>query len=313
MNLASIRLFLHAMQRGSLAAAAKQLNMSPSAASRQLSRLERSIGLKLFSRDRQRLVPTDQADHFYNECYRVLAAVDELPQVARRLKKGAQSHLRLVAMPRIASCLVLPAISRFTRENPAVEISLEVMARREMQRALASYHFDLGVAVLPLQQVAVKVEPLLDVPLVAVLKPGHRLAGRAFVRAGDLAAEGLVALSPGSRIRMDAEEAFATEGIEFRPQVTVSTLELAWSLVKTADLVTISDPLLALGAPRNSFSLVPLRPARSHRVGLLSSSLASESETAGRFRTFLIEQAAQARGQVGELMRRRPKTTSNSK
>lgn len=305
MNLASIRLFLHAMQRGSLAAAAKQLNMSPSAASRQLSRLERTIGLKLFRRDRQRLVPTDQADQFYNECYRVLAAVDELPQLARRLSKGAQSRLRLVAMPRIASCLVLPAVSRFTRENPSVEISLEIMARREMERALASYDFDLGVAVLPLQHVAVKVEPLLDVPLVAVLKPGHRLAGRGFLRATDLAEERVVALAPGTRIRMDTEEAFATEGLEFRPQVTVSTLELAWSLVKTADLVTVSDPLLALAAPRNSFSLVPVRPARSHRVGLLSSSLASESETAAKFRGVLLEQASQAQAQIAALARRR--------
>lgn len=261
--------------------------------------------MKLFHRDRQRLVPTDQANHFYNECYRVLAAVDELPQVARRLTKGAQSRLHLVAMPRIASCLVLPAVSSFTRSNPAVEITLEVMARREMERALASHAFDLGVAVLPLQQVAVKVEPLLDVPLVAVLKRGHRLAERAFLRSTDLSAEGLVALAPGSRIRMDAEEAFATEGLEFRPQVTVSTLELAWRLVETADLVTISDPLLALGTHKSAFSLVPLRPARSHRVGLLSSSLASESETAGKFRKVLIEQAAHAQEQVVELLRGR--------
>lgn len=304
MNLASMRLFLHAMQRGSLAAAAKRLNMSPSAASRQLSGLERSIGMKLFRRDRQRLVPTDQADHFYTECYRVLAAVDELPQVARRLASSAQSRLRLVAMPRIASCLVLPAVSRFTRENPNVEISLEVMARREMERALASYAFDLGVAVLPLQQVAVRVEPLLDVPLVAVVKREHRLAQRAFVRSTDLSGERLVSLPPGTRIRMDSDEAFATEGLVFRPQVTVSTLELAWRLVETADLVTISDPLLALGTQKRAFRLVPLRPARSHRVGLLSSSLASESETVGRFRKVLLEQAAQSREQVAALVRR---------
>ena len=260
--------------------------------------------MKLFRRDRQRLVPTDQAEHFYNECYRVLAAVDELPHVARRLTKGARLRLRLVAMPRIASCLVLPAVSRFTRENPAVEISLEVMARREMERALTSYAFDLGVAVLPLQQVAVKVEPLLDVPLVAILKRGHRLAGRATLRAADLKAEKFVALAPGTRIRIDTEEAFATEGIEFRPQVTVSTLELAWRLVETANLVTISDPLLVLDTPRRDVTVVPLRPARIHRVGIISTSLASQSETASLFREALVEQAARAQKQIAGLLGR---------
>lgn len=301
MNLLSIRLFLHAMQRGSLTAAARQLNMSPSAASRQLSRFEHTIGLKLFRRDRQRLVPTEQADQFYSECYRVLAAVDELPQIARRMTKGARQRLRLVAMPRIASSLVLPAVSRFTRENLDIEISLEVMARREMVNALANSAFDFGVAVLPLQQVAVKVEPLLDVPLAVILKRGHRLAARPFLRLTDLEEEAFVALAPGSRIRMDIERAFATEGVEFRPQVTVSTLELAWRLVETANLVTISDPLLALDS-RRLLSPVPLLPTYNHRIGLLSSSLASHSEAAARFREVLLEQAAQVQTEITELM-----------
>jgi DNA-binding transcriptional LysR family regulator len=47
-NIQAIRLFLHVMQRGSLAAGAQELNMSPSAASRLLSGLERTTGLKLF-------------------------------------------------------------------------------------------------------------------------------------------------------------------------------------------------------------------------------------------------------------------------
>ena len=93
MNIQAIRLFLHVMQRGSLAAGAQQLNMSASAASRLLSGLERTTGLKLFSRDGHALRPTTEGAQYFNECHRVLVAVDELPRAARRLASGAQSRL----------------------------------------------------------------------------------------------------------------------------------------------------------------------------------------------------------------------------
>src|ERR1700733_6213030 len=120
MNIQAIRLFLHVMQRGSLAAGAQELNMSPPAASRSLSGLERTTGLKLFSRDGHSLRPTVEGAQYFNECYRVLIAVDELPRAARRLASGAQSRLRLVSGARLANSLMIPAIGRFAKTNPDV-------------------------------------------------------------------------------------------------------------------------------------------------------------------------------------------------
>src|SRR6185437_2723806 len=103
MNIQAIRLFLHVVQRGSLAAGAQQLNMSPSAASRLLAGLEHTTGLKLFSRDGHSLRPTTEGAQFFNECYRVLIAVDELPRAARRLAGAAvQPRLRLTSGSRHA-------------------------------------------------------------------------------------------------------------------------------------------------------------------------------------------------------------------
>src|ERR1700733_10684831 len=118
MNIQAIRLFLHVMRRGSLAAGAQELNMSPSAASRLLSGLERTTGLKLFSRDGHALRPTVEGAQYFNECYRVVIAGDWLPRTAGRLAGGAQSLLRLVSVPRLANSLMIPAIGRFAKSNP---------------------------------------------------------------------------------------------------------------------------------------------------------------------------------------------------
>ena len=79
MKLQALRLFLRIMELGSLAAAAKSLNMSQSAASRLLSGLEHGTGLRLFHRDRMRLVPTTEGTSFFAEVRRVLVAIDDLP------------------------------------------------------------------------------------------------------------------------------------------------------------------------------------------------------------------------------------------
>src|SRR2546423_15556999 len=83
MNIQAIRLFLHIMQRGSLAAGAEALNMSASAASRLLSGLERTTGLKLFSRDGHSLRPTAERAQYFHECRRALVAGDRVALPAR--------------------------------------------------------------------------------------------------------------------------------------------------------------------------------------------------------------------------------------
>src|SRR5262245_33854269 len=174
MNINALRLFLHIMQRGSLAAAATELNMSQSAASRLLAGLERETGLILFSRDRQRLRATAEGNQYFNECYRVLVAVDELPATARRLTSAAKPRLRLLSNPRFATALMNPAIGRFLRSNPDTDINLQIVQRDEVELASSERSFDVGVIALPLQHASVETEPLLDMPTAAIMRRDHR-------------------------------------------------------------------------------------------------------------------------------------------
>ena len=201
MNFNAVRLFLHVMQRGSLVAAANDLNMSPSSASRLLVGLERSTGLALFSRDRQRLQPTPEGERYYNECYRVLVAVDELPRVAERLASGVRARLGLVSTPRFASSLMIPAIGRFLRDNADVEIDLQIMLRREIEFPSVEHSFDIGVVALPMKNPALKMTRLFDMPVAAIMRRNHPLARREFLRATELAAQQLVLIPSGTRIR----------------------------------------------------------------------------------------------------------------
>src|SRR5262249_41747066 len=170
MNIQAIRLFLHVVQRGSLAAGAKELNMSPSAASRLLSGLERTTGLNLFSRDGHSLRPTAEGAQYFSECHRVLVAVDELPRAARRLASGAKARLKVASGPRLSSSLMIPAIARFAVRHPDVEIEFQLAQAHEFSRMISEPP-DVAVgAMLSMNIDTVETTPLFDMPTVAVMR-----------------------------------------------------------------------------------------------------------------------------------------------
>jgi DNA-binding transcriptional LysR family regulator len=279
------------MQRGSLVAAATELNTSPSAASRLLMGLERETGLVLFSRHGKRLHPTAEGKQYFSECYRVLVAVDDLPRVARRLASGAKARLRLLSNPRFAATLMNPAIGRFLSSNPKTEIDLQIVLRYEVELTSSERSFDVGITALPLKHFSVHTEPLCDMPATAIMRRDHPLARRAFVRLPELAGQRLVVTPPGTHLRQEVESMFAAEGLEFRPQLTVSQVDIACHIVLEAGAIMISDPLIPLTLNAEAYGVVPLRPVRMLHVGLVTPALNPASRLTTLFKLCLREEA----------------------
>lgn len=313
MNIEAIRLFHHVMQRGSLAAAAAKLNMSPSAASRALSGLERSTGLKLFSRDGQRLRPTLEGEQYHLECRQALLAVDELPRVAWRLARGAQSQLKVLAGSRLASVLALPAIESFTRSNPNVEIDLEVVRVNAVDRIRAGLEFDVALgAPVPTGMPLIDVEPLFEMPVTAVMRRDHILADRNYVHAADLAGHKLIATASG-QAREDLDNLFEAEGLEARPHFTVSSIDVGCSLVLRTGAVAVADPSVLLSANRDEFAVIPLRPAQMIQVSMITRTMRPESRLVRDFKNCLMAEAKLVERRLSSVFQRSAGTLTNVK
>jgi DNA-binding transcriptional LysR family regulator len=300
MNIQAIRLFLLVMQRGSLAAGAQALNMSPSAASRLLSGLEHTAGLKLFSRDGHSLRPTPEGAQYFNECHRVLLAVDELPRAARRLASGAQTRLTVGSGPRLATSLMIPTIARFAKKNPDVEVDLQVAQPHEFARMTDRMDIAVG-AMLSMTITTVEASPLFDMPSVAVMPKDHVLAGRSFVRPADLVAHKMIA-TPTGPMREDLTHLFHAEGVEFRPQYTATSFEHACALLLRIGAVMITDPLVPLAINASLFALVPLKPLRMIQTSVFTPALAPQSRLIAEFKTCLREEAQALEKRVALLL-----------
>jgi len=268
MNVKGLRAFQKIMETGTLNAAAKSLNVSESAMSRQLSLLEAELGLTLFSRNKRRLVPTNEGEQFFREAERILDAIAQIPQVVREIKTGNLSRMRIISMPRMANSIAVRAITRFLAENETMEITLEVQPRQFLERWVAGRRFDLGLGALPVHHSGIETETLFSVPVVAVLHPGHPLANRRSLRAEELADDNFITMTPNTLLGQQVARIMERAGTQPRSTIQASQAIMCCNFVALGQGVTITDAIIAM-ALGDAVRIVPMEPRVYMDFGLL--------------------------------------------
>lgn len=264
MNIRALRLFRQIVSSGSLAAAAEEMGMSVSAASRLIGLLEGETRLSLFSRTRRRLVLTPQGDRLYREAEHILAGFDEIPRIVAEIRSRAPSQLRLVTGPRIGQGLVSPALARYRKRQPTVRVSVDLESRFDIEGSMGTRLYDIGIVSLPVSHPLVEIEnhPLFRVRVEAVLPADHRLAAKTSLTAQDLAAEPLLGLWPGQRWRRQVDDFFDAGGV--RPSYAVETRSslMACQLARDGAGIALLDRICAQALDLRGLALRPLEPER---------------------------------------------------
>nr|WP_281177132.1 LysR substrate-binding domain-containing protein [Marinobacterium profundum] len=289
-----MRAFSLVVTTGSLAAAARELCLSQPAVSRLISVLEGELKLILFSRNRRRLVLTEQGELFYREARRILEGFDEIPQIVAEIKHQEQRQLRIVAMPRLAAGLVAPVIARFCQRHPTVRCSVDTHSRRDMEKWLASKRYDIAIATLPVTHSAIVTETLYHIRAEVLLPETHSLAAQEQLCAADLVGERLVGLLPGLLLRQQVDDIFNAAGLEAQYQIETASSMVACQIVRSHGGITIIDRLAVQGMDLRGLTLRPLEPARFMPFGLL---YLKENETSVLASQFI----EQLKGYLAEL------------
>lgn len=119
--LSAVRIFEAAARRRSFKAAAGELNLSPSAVSHALRKMEETLGVALFERVGQGIAPTPAGEALRDHVGRAFAELDRgFDLVANR---GPQL-LRLHCAPSFAAQWLAPRLARFLSAHPGVEVRL---------------------------------------------------------------------------------------------------------------------------------------------------------------------------------------------
>lgn len=129
-HLGAVRSFLLAVDAGSLTHAGRSLGITPSAVSKQLTRLEDALGARLLERTTRRVRPTAAGLALYQRTQPLLEALDEAGAAVRDLQTAVRGRVRLSASRAFGRVCVVPVIARLAAEHPELEIDLVLDARR---------------------------------------------------------------------------------------------------------------------------------------------------------------------------------------
>jgi len=112
--------FAQTARRGSFAAAARDLAVSPSTLAKSVARLEASLGVKLFHRTTRQVSLTADGERLFHRCERVLAELEDLHADASGLRAAPSGMLRVDVPVFYGRRFVLPILAALQRTHPGL-------------------------------------------------------------------------------------------------------------------------------------------------------------------------------------------------
>ncbi len=137
-----IALFVQVVKAGGLAAAGRQIGLSPASMTARMKALEARYNTRLLNRSTRSISLTAAGQRFYEACVRVVADVAEAEAVLQDGKQDYSGQLKVTAPSDFGRQFVAPALAEFVTEHPQVKPYLHLS---ENMVNLIEEGFDLGI------------------------------------------------------------------------------------------------------------------------------------------------------------------------
>lgn len=277
MNTNFIRTFLLVHQLGSMAQAARKLNVTHGTVAQQIAALEKEIGVTLVARAGKTVHVTEAGLRLLDRLMLIINEIDALPGLAN--SNEIRGELRIGAGNSVLNSILPDILSLLVRRYPEVNVVVQPGVSPDFYRDIESGSLDAAIAIEPPYALPKTQEWLLlrEEPFVLLAsevhhgkKPTQLLRSEPFIRydhnswSGKLIERYLraVAIVPVERFELNAIESIA---LMVNQNLGVAIIPDSANLYKR-DLKIIKLPLPEVSAPRR-FGLVWSR--KSARIRLV--------------------------------------------
>ncbi|KHK50945.1 LysR family transcriptional regulator [Ralstonia sp. A12] len=247
-----LAILLEVNRLGSVTAAAERLNVTQSALSHMIRRVEEIHGVKLWTKSGRGLRFTQAGEYLLALAQRVLPQIDHAERVLVDFAEGRRGALRVGMECHPCQKWLSRLTPHYLAAWPDVAFDVRTAFRFDGVAALQGYEIDLLITPDPLDLPELQFTPVIDYELVLVVHETHPLAARAFAEPRDLLNEELITV-PVSTERLDIYTRFLVPA-HCKPK-----------LHRTAEA---TDLMLQLVAAGRGVSVLPDWLVREEGVGL---------------------------------------------
>lgn len=216
LTLRQIEVIRAVMVAGTIAGAARLLNVSAPGISRLMKYTERSLGVRLFDRHLGRYVPTAEAGAVFERINGVYKAVDDLQYSVERLKRGHGAELRIASMPSIANVMVPRAIEKLRRRHSELLVDVNILKIEESVDYLLLGKGEVVAMSYRLDHPGLDYVRLASGRLFCIAPIDHPLAAQDRVSAAEIVRHPLIGIDPNDPYGRIMTDIFTRQGLDYR-------------------------------------------------------------------------------------------------
>lgn len=169
--------------------------------SMQVQKLEDDLGVKLFDRSRQPVIPTEIGAEILEQARIILKESYKVKELISNRKSGVEGELRIGIIPTMAPYLMPKVISAFLEKYPDVQLVIWEYMTEQIIRELKNGLLDCGILSTPLEDKSLLETPLFYESFVAYLSKSSPLISKKNLSAIDINLEDLWLLNEGHCMR----------------------------------------------------------------------------------------------------------------
>lgn len=220
-----VRAFLEVARCGSVREASETLNIAPSALSRQIQNLEYRVGVPLFERRPRGMALTAAGEIYVRYARQVALETDRLASELEELRGVRRGKIRIATVEGVVADILIDLMADFRRKYQGVSFDLTIVGTDDVVAAVRDGHVDVGISFDALPDPAVKFVCRVRDPLMALVSPDHRLAGRTEISIAELFVEPLAVPEVGFGIRRLIDEQCRRLGRSISPALETNSIE----------------------------------------------------------------------------------------
>ncbi|UYQ72003.1 LysR family transcriptional regulator [Pelagibacterium flavum] len=247
--------FVAVAELGSFSRAAQRLNLTQTALSHRIRKIEEDLGTRLLVRTSREVSLTMAGQALLPQVRGRLETLAELYGTVRNSGREAMRKVVFASVPTIAGYYLAGLMQTFSEANQGLSVILLDQPAAAVVSTVQRGEAEFGITITGATPWDIESEYLCTEPYVLLVNRKHRLAGRKSVRREDLLGEPLVRIRTQSTNRQLIEDSLGSVSRELDWRFEVQNAATAMNLVAAGTAITVLPRLTMYQAPHQLVGL----------------------------------------------------------
>jgi len=299
LDIDGIQAFVLIAELGGFQKAAERLNLTQTALSRRIQRLEDYLGLKLLDRTTRSVVLTVVGRSFLPQAERLVEELTRSVDQLKDMSRSASGNVTMACMPSMTYQRLPVVLRTYADKYPQNRVRILDRTSVLVAEAVRQGQAEFGVMILLSRDNDLIEERMIEDPFMLFCLNTHPLSRRESVTWKDLREADLITFGGASGNRVFLDYQLASRGIDVRGRFEVEQMSAAIGLVAAGVGVAILPASILLARTYPEVRQIPLvKPVIKRPIGLVRRRRASLSPAAQALYDLLVQELKPSEARV---------------